>query len=154
MEIINLFGLAIATGAATGLHNTANLVIKDAYEALRQYIQFKYDKVNLELLETQPDSDEERSVLEYELKKYDADKDLELIRLSNKMIEVVRLREPDTYKSIGVRLKDVDLAILSVKKILVGRGIGIDIDGGEVDNIEIGTLHVNKENGGGNSPKG
>ena len=126
MEIINLFGLAIATGAATGLHNTANLVIKDAYEALRQYIQFKYD----------------------------ADKDLELIRLSNKMIEVVRLREPDTYKSIGVRLKDVDLAILSVKKILVGRGIGIDIDGGEVDNIEIGTLHVNKENGGGNSPKG
>ena len=79
----------------TGLANLGTTVINDAYQALKAALQQKYgvdsDLVDaIEKLEKKPDSEARKGVVEEEIASAEANKDVELVKIAEALIEVVK----------------------------------------------------------------
>ena len=124
MEPITAIVTALAVGAAAGLKQTGEQMIKDGYGALKMLIQRRYTKVNLSLLEESPESQNRRAVIEEDLIKSGAHHDEELLLQAKKLLDMVYEHAPESASTIGVDLEDIKAASLRIADV-TATGTGV-----------------------------
>ena len=123
MSILQTIVLAVATGAAAALEATASQAVKDAYTALKAYLQRNYQAADVAQLEKQPASLKRRAVLEEELGETTAATDCELVAQAQRLLELIASDAPAAAQVIGIDLADLQGASLSLRDV-VAQGMG------------------------------
>ncbi len=136
MEPISAIVTALALGAAAGTKDIATQLVKDAYAALKALFKSRYPKVSVEQLEQAPESKNRRGVVEEDLQSSNAGHDQELVEAARKLIELILREAPQSAAVIGVDLKNIEAATLSLGGI-VSAGTGVRVQSGKFENIEI-----------------
>ena len=122
---------ALAAGAAAALKPTVEQAVKEHYAALKGLIKGKYARVNVELLEQDPTSESRRTVAKEDLAKAEAAHDTDVLRAAKALLEAVRRQAPEGAGAIGVDVKDIRAASLTIDDI-IATGTGVKIDGAEI----------------------
>jgi hypothetical protein len=123
MDPITIIITALALGAAAGLEDTVAQAVKDGYSGLKALIRRKYSRVDVELLETAPESKARRAVVEEDLRKTNASEDNELLLQAQKLLEAIQAQTPEVAKVVGVSLQDIKAASVELSSI-TARGAG------------------------------
>lgn len=135
MDPITTIVTVLSLGAAAGLQDTAAQVIKDGYRSLKNLIQRKYTRVNLELLEVEPASKARQAVVAEDLRKTTAVEDVELLQQVQKLLETIQTQGVETAKVVGVSLADIKAASLDLSAI-VAQGTayvtGVEMKGADI----------------------
>lgn len=121
MDPITMIVAALAAGAAAGLTGVAEESIKDAYAAVKQWLQERYADISLKNLEKDPKSANQQGVLAEELAEAGADADEELLRKVQALSEALAKSEAgrQAAKIVGVDLDNLvvegDVTISRIK---------------------------------------
>jgi hypothetical protein len=136
MDPITVIVTALATGAAAGVGDTAKVAIKDAYGALKRLVQNRYGTVPVATLEKQPESKANQAVVQQELGNTAAGSDVELLRLAQVLIDLIREHAPEAAEAAAVSIKELEAQSLYVSDIQ-GSGPGVILEkskiGGKVE---------------------
>ncbi len=138
MELITA---ALAAGAAAGLTAVANQAVKDAYGRLRAALAARFPQVltNVEALEARPGSRAKQASLAEEMAETGAERDGELLRLAQVLVEVIEREAPQAAVSAGVDLKRVKAEFLNVQRIEGGvRVQDAEMTGGGINITDVG----------------
>jgi hypothetical protein len=118
---------ALAAGAAVVLRPTVEQAVKDAYTALKALIQRKFNKVDVEQLETNPGSESRRGVVKEDIAAAEADQDSEVLQHALALLEAIQHQAPGTTSAIGVELKDIEGAALTIRRVsTIGTGVKVE----------------------------
>jgi hypothetical protein len=135
MDSISILTTALALGAAAGLKDTAAQAVKDAYARLKAFIEHRYTQVNLKVLEADPHSAARRSVMEEDLRKAGVDRDEEVLRKAQGLLDTIHSLAPTGAPQVfGVNLEHIRGASLEITNILA-KGVG-GVGGVQVKNSE------------------
>ena len=110
MDPVTLIVIALALGAAAGLKSTAEQVVKDAYSGLKHLIIERYQvvKPGVDLIESNPESENFKDTAKELLQTTDADQNEELLRQAQNLTELVKKYAPETVGEINVKLSDIE----------------------------------------------
>jgi hypothetical protein len=117
--IVTSIVTAVAVGATAGLKDDATQAVKDAYERLKTLVTGKYKSTgsSLALLEEKPASDPRKATLAEVLEDAGAQHDAELADRAATLIAIVRKEDPDAARVIGVDLKGIEAAAITLRKV-------------------------------------
>lgn len=135
MTIIQTIITALSAGAVVALEATAGQVIKDAYTALKGYLQTNYTGLHLKELETDPNSPAWRAVLQEELTKANAAADTALLAQVQTLLDAVA-SQPSSSAVVGVDLADIRSAALKLTDVIAegsGAVTGVKIQGATIE---------------------
>lgn len=132
MDPITLIVTALATGAAAGLKPTAERAIKDAYDGLKALIQRKYDRVSVDMLESDPASESRQAIVKEDLDKTDAAQDQELLAQAQATIQAIEANAPEAAAAVGVSLEDLKVAGSVNIEDIIASGSGVNVRGADV----------------------
>jgi hypothetical protein len=141
MDPISIIVIALATGAAAGLKPTAESAIKDAYEGIKTLIRRRYGREEeIDLLEKDPASKNRQGILKEELQKTEADKDEELLRQAQALLDAVQKHSPEAARGAAIDLEHIKAAASVNIEDLIASGSGAtirisDVDAGRDANI-------------------
>jgi hypothetical protein len=147
MDPVSIIVMALAAGAAAGLKPTAEQAIKDGYVGLKSLIQKKFTGSNnsLNQLEEKPESEARRAVLKEDLEEVEVDKDEEILRQAQSLLETIESKAPETANIIAVDLEDITGGALRLKDI-VSTGVGVRVRKGRLTgDIEIEGVRAGHE---------
>lgn len=128
MDPITAIVTALALGAAAGFKDTAEQAVKDGYAALKQLILRKrpQSSASITQLEQRPSSSEQRSAVGSELAASGVEQDSEIVQKAESLLAVVKTSDIDAARLIGVDLRDIEAAGVTLQDILVrGDGTGV-----------------------------
>jgi hypothetical protein len=133
MDIISVVATSIALGAAAGLKDTASNVVKDSYAALKNFLRRKLPSVlpSVAQLEQAPESKARLAVVEEELNKTGAANDTELLNRARELLELIEKQAPGVATVIGVSLKDILAASLSIENV-VSTEAGVEVKNAKI----------------------
>lgn len=119
MELVQMVGTALALGAAAGLKDTAAQTVKDAYAALRDYLQREVPAVasSIQQLEKDPTSTPRRAVVEEDLAREGADRLAELAVRVKGLLECIEKHAPAEIERIGVDLAQLKAAAVRIADV-------------------------------------
>lgn len=123
MDPISLIVIALATGAAAGLKQTAETVVKDTYAGIKALLKRKFEGVSIDMLESDPTSKTRQEILKQDLAKAGAGNDKEVLQHAKQLIEAIQMHAPEVATAVGVNLEDVKAASLRLDEI-VASGTG------------------------------
>lgn len=147
MEPITIMVSALAAGAMAALKLTAEQAVKDAYAAVKRFIQDKYTSVALDTLEKKPESEAKRASVAEDLTDAGAAQDRELATLVQSLAQVLEQHDPGAAAAIGVDLERVKAAALRIKEVAAS-GTGIRVRESEfTGDIDIGTVRAGSSGG-------
>jgi hypothetical protein len=130
MDPLTSLVTALAAGAAAALQSTVEQGVKDGYAALKALIQRKYARVNVDQLEANPSSKSRRGVVEEDLKAAGAERDEEVLRQAEALLEAIQRQAPETTVAIGVDLQEIEGAALAIRRVMA-TGTGIKVEQGK-----------------------
>lgn len=133
MDPITIIVTALAVGAAAGLKSTTETVIKDAYSSIKALIKRKYQRVNIDMLESDPASKSRQTVVKEDLEKTDAGKDKEVLSLAKALLEAIKKHAPEAAKVVGVKIEDVEAASMKIDDI-ISTGDGVSLTKTKINN--------------------
>ena len=125
MDPVTAIVTALAVGAAAGLKDDATQGVKDAYAGLKALISRKYQSArgSVARLEEKPDLPGRKASVAEDLVAAGAQDDEELAQCAAAVVALVRSKDPDAARTIGVDLKDVDAAAITLRNVRAsGRG--------------------------------
>ncbi len=151
MDPVSVIVTALAAGAAAGLKPTAEQAIRDSYSAIKALIRRKYSGVSVDLLESDPASEERRRRLEEDLRRSEAADDEEVLSQARAVLEAVEQHAPEALEAVGVTLQDIQGASLKISRVRAsGSGVkvkGADISGDiEIDGVDAGVKGRDRPN--------
>ncbi len=123
---------ALAIGAAAGLKPTAEKAIKDAYSGIKALIRRKYSRVSVDMLENDPASEDRKKIVKEDLKKTNADSDLELLSLTKELLDALQRYAPETAGAVGVDLEDIKAGSVKIEDI-IATGTGVKMTKADID---------------------
>lgn len=135
MSILQTIVLAVATGAAAALEATASQAVKEAYTALKAYLQRTYQTVDVAQVEKQPTSPKRRALLEEELGETAAATDRDLLMQAQQLLTLIASQTPSAAQVIGVDLADIESASIHLQDVMAqGAGVvtGVKVKGATV----------------------
>ena len=144
MEPITAITTALALGAAAGLKETAETILKDAYTALKNLIKHKFPKTSpdLEHLEQAPEFQDRQAAVEKALAKEGAADDLQLLQAVKALLDLIQEHAPTTASMIGVDLADIQAGALRISDI-VSTGSAVKVQRADIkSDIEIRGIHA------------
>jgi hypothetical protein len=148
MDPVTLIVSAVAAGAAAAARETASQAVKDAYTALKEFFQGRYAHIDLRPVEARPASDVRRASLAEDLGETEAAADRGLLAQAQAMLDAVERSDPDAAASVGVNLKEVRAAFLTIDEVSAS-GPGVIVEKSEFSGgISLGRVTA------GRSPKG
>jgi hypothetical protein len=130
MDPLTSLVTALAAGAAAALQSTVEQSVKDGYAALKGLIQRKYTQVNLDQLEANPSSKSRQGVAEEELAAAGADHDAEVLQHAQALLEAIRSHAPAAASAIGVDLKEIEGASLTIRRVIAS-GTAVKVEQGK-----------------------
>jgi hypothetical protein len=129
MELVNAVVAALALGAAA-LQEVSAEAVEDAYGGLQALIQSRYAQISLAQLEANPESRNQRGVVEEELAVAGAEHDEELLRQAKALMDAVQRHAPQTAVAIGVDLEEIKGAALRIGDVIAS-GVGVKVRKGD-----------------------
>ena len=108
---------ALVSGAVAGLKPTVSQAVKDSYEGLKALIKHKYSHVSIDQLEANPTSKARRAVVEEDLQKIEAEKDLEVLQQVKALLDALQSQPPEVMSAVGVDLEDIKGASLTIRDV-------------------------------------
>ena len=125
---------ALAAGAAAGLTDTAAQAVKDAYAGLKNLIKSKYVKASagVDILETDPSSEDLQAFAGKQLASTGAADDPDIQKLAQALLDAVAQHAPESARTIGVDLKDIQagsLRLADIKVQAAGTATGVSASG-------------------------
>jgi hypothetical protein len=139
MDPVTVIVSALAFGASAGLKDTASAAVKDAYATLKSLITRRY-KVDVNPVETRPDSEAKRASLEEDLAAAGADTDAELLEAARQLL--AQVKAAGSVPALGVDLKQAEAAALRIRRVF-SDGAGVRVRGSKFSgNIEISDVHA------------
>jgi hypothetical protein len=95
IAIIAGIATGVATGVSTSATDTSTKLIVDAYGNFKAIIQKKFGSVAkaAEKLESNPDSEGDKLVLQEEIRKVKADQDQELLIAAKKLMDLINAKQ-------------------------------------------------------------
>ena len=125
---------ALAAGAAAGLTDTAAQAVKDAYSGLKNLIKSKYVKASagVDILETDPSSEDLQAFAGKQLASTGAADDPDIQKLAQALLDAVAQHAPESARTIGVDLKDIQagsLRLADIKVQAAGTATGVSASG-------------------------
>ena len=142
---------AIVTALWTGAHfvgkEAATAAVKDAYDALKTWIQRHHSGVSIEQLESQPTSKARQESVGEDLEREGASADPEVARLARELVRLIEQQAPDEARTIGVDMGALQNAKAGFDEVIAGQGAtGVQIDtvtGGE---LKFGKVRAGTQN--------
>lgn len=107
MDTLNLLVTALSVGAAAGLQNATEQVVKEVYQKLKSLLAQRYPAVHVDLLETAPTSEARKAVIREELEQTDAAGDRELVLCAQSLLRKLNADAFDMQMASGVSLEQV-----------------------------------------------
>ena len=132
MDPMTTIVTALAIGAAAGLKPTAEKAIKDAYSGIKALIRRKYSRVSVDMLENDPASEDRKKIVKEDLKKTNADSDLELLSLTKELLDALQRYAPETAGAVGVDLEDIKAGSVKIEDI-IATGTGVKMTKADID---------------------
>ncbi|MGF1508392.1 MAG: hypothetical protein ACFB9M_02695 [Myxococcota bacterium] len=108
MDPVSVIVSAVVAGAAAALESTADNVIKDAYEGLKGLIKKKFSKVDVEQIETAPESPARKALLQEEVKQVAMAEDAEVVEAAKALLEKLNTSNQEALQKIGLDLQDFE----------------------------------------------
>ncbi len=139
MQAISAIATALALGAAAGLKDVTARAIGDGYAALKKWIASNLPSVlpSVEHLERAPESKARRAMVEEDLDKAGAVTNGELLAQAEMLLTLIEHKAPMLGEAIGVTLKDIQGASLSIADVRSG-GSGVVVENAQIEGaIEI-----------------
>jgi uncharacterized protein (DUF885 family) len=140
---------ALSSGGTFVLKEAATEAVKDAYNALKVWIQNRYPTahVSVEQLEKQPASEARQAVVAEDLERAEASKDAELVKLAQTVVARIEQQGPDVARSIGVDVGKLNKANVTLGNVTVtGKGnTGVTMDDVSDSTLRIGDVSVSSE---------
>lgn len=109
---------ALVAGAAAAAKPLAGEIVKDAYRAIRSFVQARYGKVSLAQLEESPESKPRRDVVAEDLVKAGADKDTELLRHAKALLEAIVASSAGSTNVFGLDLEKIKARSMTLQDIV------------------------------------
>ena len=141
MDPVTLIVTAVALGASAGLKDTATLAVQDAYAALKGLLRRR--DIDVSGLERRPGSEAQRGALHEDLSDAVGAVDDEVLAAARRMTDAVAEDDAGAAPAIGVDLRNVQAAFLTVGSVS-STGTGIRVDGGQftggiaIDEVQAG----------------
>lgn len=127
MEPLTLIVTALTLGIAAGLQSSAEQVIKDAYQSLKQLIERRYT-INLGGLEGKPDSEVQRAAVNESLADAKADQDEDVLDKAKALIRLIESKQPETIARLNIDITDVEAASITVTGVqATGKGATAEV---------------------------
>lgn len=127
MDPVTLIVTAVALGASAGLKDTATLAVRDAYAALKGLLRRR--DIDVSGVERRPGSDAQRGSLHEDLSDAVGAVDDEVLAAARRMTDAVAADDAAAAPAIGVDLRNVQAAFLTVGSVS-STGTGVRVDGG------------------------
>jgi hypothetical protein len=148
MEPVSVIVQALVAGAATGLQPTVSKVITDAYGALKSLVSEKFD-VSVSSLERKPTDKARQDIVKEDITASDAAEDVEVLELSQRLLQALHTHHPEVEGIVGVNLKDlVTQASVAIRRVTSSGG-GVSLShaqiGGELVIEDINSGAVEKK---------
>jgi hypothetical protein len=120
MDPASMIVMALATGAAASVQAAVQDSISIAYTGLKDLLQRKFGRTEeVALLEAKPDAKSRQTVVQEMVQEVAADKDEEVLRQAQLLLDAIRQHAPQAAQIVGVSLEDVEAgASLNIKDIL------------------------------------
>jgi hypothetical protein len=140
MDPLSILVMALAAGAAAGLHATAESVVTDAYHSLKSLIQRKFGQQDdIAALERNPGSKSRQDVIKEELAKTNAASDSDVLALAQAVLDAVRTSAPQAAATVGFSAKDIESASITLKDIIA---TGPGATGVIIEHVKTGDIVV------------
>jgi hypothetical protein len=125
MDPVSMIVTALALGAAAGLKATAAAAVHDGYEGLKGLLQRRFAQIDVKPLEQRPESQAKRDSLAEDLTACGADKDVELLRSAQALLQLIQDQKPEVAPAIGIDLERVRAATAIRIEDIVAAGTGV-----------------------------
>ncbi len=135
MEPLTLLLNAVIAGAAAALKPAAENAVKDTYNALKEIIKQRWNRVAIDHIEGDPTSKARQAALEEDLQKTGAFRDPEVLRQAQQVIAVVN--QSDAAKAAAAA------AGISIEKLKAGASIHLE-DLISTGSVKVGDLRAKK----------
>ncbi len=124
MDPISAIVAALAAGATAALKDSATDAIKTAYRGLKDLVAAKFSAVEVDQLETKPESEARRAMVAEDLEEAGASDDPELFAAAKSLLDHIAAQGPEGTAAIGVDLKDIQAANLVIENVIsAGHGV-------------------------------
>jgi hypothetical protein len=151
MDPITIIVSALGLGAAAGLQATAEQAVKSGYASLKSLIQRRYAAAapGIEQMERAPNSKARRDVVKEDLEGTQAASDAELLVAAKSLLDLIRTGSPETASAVGISLKEIEAASLTLDGILAratrsARGVVVEkskfTGDVKISNISVGVV--------------
>jgi hypothetical protein len=142
MDPISIIALALVAGAAASAKDVAAQAVKDGYAGLKALIVRKFgskgDVQNaVEQMEKKPDSEARQGMVKEELQTAGADKDEEVLKLAQALIELLKQHDAPTVTTYSATVTGSGAIAQGPGAVAAGKG-GVAI-GGSVSGSHIVT---------------
>lgn len=124
MDPVTMVAAAVAAGAAAGASETTKQAVSDAYRALKDLLARRYRSVDIDAVESDPESVERRETLSEELLTAGAAADEEVLAAAHDVLVVVYRHARPVAETVGVHLRRIDAEHLEIRDI-VSTGTGV-----------------------------
>lgn len=128
MDPVSLVVAALVAGAAAGLKDQAQSVVRDAYQALKELILERH-QVDVEPLERRPGSAAKQDSVREDLADAGVEGDGEVLAAAQHVVDTVRQHDAESARAVGIDLDDVVAGFIRISGIDVrGAATGVDLD--------------------------
>lgn len=146
MEPATIIVTALAIGAVTGIKSLVEQAVKDGYQSLKNLIKTKYPDVGVDRLEKKPESKIQQAAVEEEIADLGADKDTEILKKAEFLLDTAKNLPAENVLVIGVDLEKIEAAALKIKDI-IATGTGVKVREGKFQGeIDIEQVRAGQEN--------
>jgi hypothetical protein len=128
---VTLLVIALTTGAAVGLKDSAAQAVREAYSTLVAAVRRKYPSVDLEPVTRSPGSAEARRSLTQALSAADPEPGHDVLETARALILRVEQQDPDAVAAIGVDIERVKAAFIDIAGV-AGGSSGVRVRDAEV----------------------
>lgn len=141
MEAITAIVTALVMGAAAGVKNVASKAVNDGYSALKELIVRRQPFLasDLQRLEENPTSKGRQMTITEDLMEARFQDDAEILARAEHLIKLIRSEAPDAAQIVGIDLKDVESAALTLRDVIVHgeNAFGIRMQGVRAGDIDV-----------------
>ncbi len=128
MDPVSLVVAALVAGAAAGLKDQAQSVVRDAYQVLKRLV-FERHRIDVEPLERKPGSAAKQDSLREDLADAQVGEDDEVLAAAQRVVDTVREHDAAAARAVGVDLDDVAAGFIRISGVEVrGAATGVDLD--------------------------
>lgn len=144
MDPVTMVVAALSAGAAAGLTDTAKQAVNDAFRSVKGLITRQYPAVDIDLVETQPQSEAQRAALVNDLRQAGAANDRELLSAARQLLLVVHQCAPQVLATARVVVRESRAGELEITEITSSGHVQVEVGGGtQVEgSIKIGGVHA------------